>query len=300
MKIKATFDDAVRAIKEGNNCELRKYLDEGLSANATDKYGTTLLMLASVYGNYKTLGILIKSGANLHVSNGRTALQYAIENGMYDNVVFLVLHGADLNEKNEFGVYPLYSALEQGNYEIANWLLKNDAKFYAEDPTHGFDVLMKHDDIPDQTLELLVKAGLDINYREGKLLRWAACKGNECLVKALLANGADPNAMHDGYYVLHYAIAYGTTDKVVEALILAGAYVNARDVYGNTPLHHIARQKYDLNRIRIMNVLLENGANPRLRNSSGESSYQIASRMLTIDNNSRASWTIKSYAKKEE
>ena len=67
----------------------------------------------------------------------------------------------------------------------------------------------------------------------------AAQNGNIEDVKQHIAGGTDLNAMARGYTPLHNAAEFGRVGagkKIAELLIAAGADVNAKDRYGETPL----------------------------------------------------------------
>lgn len=293
------FEEARQVIREGNTRILKKYLDSGLDANSVDSYGITLLCEAAAYGNSESIAELLNSGAEIDACNGCTALSAAVKVGNLDNAVFLVINHADVNKRNCDGTDPLCEALQGEYFEIADWLMKNGAKYRIGEI--GIKLLLDLDDIPLDTMELLVHAGLDVNYQEPKskyvtLLNWAVVKNNVKLVTKLLLLGADPNAIDfDGMTSLHYAILYGSNDKVVQRLILGKAKVNVIDEVGNTPLHYIVMKNCGNKEIRVINVLLQNGANLRRQNNRGETPYQIASRNFANNTGGRVMWTIRTY-----
>ena len=68
-------------------------------------------------------------------------------------------------------------------------------------------------------------------------LHWAAISGNAAAIEALLGAGAQVDARaEDGVTPLHWAAQNGDA-AAVEALLDAGAEVDARDGDGQTPLH---------------------------------------------------------------
>ena len=78
---------------------------------------------------------------------------------------------------------------------------------------------------------------------------------------------------------LHKAVAYNKTPAVVTALLKAGAGVNARDVYGNTPLLEAA----NYNNLSVILALLNAGAEvnartPKRKYGGGETPLHKASR----------------------
>jgi len=94
-------------------------------------------------------------------------------------------------------------------------------------------------------------------------LHYAAAQGNIPAVKALLAEGHDPNAFDDIFFTpLHHAADKGHLD-VIHLLLQAGADVNAQDEshIGDTPLGHIAGNCS----LAVAKALLAAGADPTIR-----------------------------------
>lgn len=86
-------------------------------------------------------------------------------------------------------------------------------------------------------------------------------------LEALLAAGSDVNARDNwGNTPLHNA-AIKTNYQHVRLLIEAGAQINAQNDYGATPLFNAARSQTNRNTL----YLLQAGANPNLNNSVGYS-----------------------------
>jgi uncharacterized protein len=73
------FDDLRKLIKNGDIISLRRELDEGMSANLSNQFSWTLLMLAAMEGNLPIAELLISRGADVNAVNdfGETALSLA-------------------------------------------------------------------------------------------------------------------------------------------------------------------------------------------------------------------------------
>jgi ankyrin repeat protein len=90
--------------------------------------------------------------------------------------------------------------------------------------------------------------------------------------------GVDVNAVNGtGETPLHKAVIGGDTD-MVEALVAAEANVNARDDFGNTPLHNVASAISLMNKAQIANILMAAGANVNTVNNDGKTPLDIARR----------------------
>jgi len=100
-------------------------------------------------------------------------------------------------------------------------------------------------------------------------LRW---KGNADTVNALISAGAKVDARDEqGKAPLHYAVGMGWTDTV-NLLIAAGAKVEGRDSFGRTPLHYAAAN----GRAESIIALLDSGASALTRTDSGDTAFDLA------------------------
>ena len=123
-----------------------------------------------------------------------------------------------------------------------------------------------------------LKGGGDPNAQNhGRSLLYIAAGSGQCeLVKALLDHGADPNSADslNRQCALHLA-AWMRDVCAARALILAGAQVDPRDMFGNTPLFYAVgfHAPADLELVRL---LLTNGA---AANSTNNYKVQILARV---------------------
>ena len=93
-------------------------------------------------------------------------------------------------------------------------------------------------------------------------LMYAALHGDLDTAKALLKRGAQVNS--EGWTPLHYAASAGHLEMVTW-LLENHAYIDAGSANGTTPLMLAAREK----RTTVARYLVEQGADPSLRNEAG-------------------------------
>ena len=89
--------DAYRAVKRGRIEKLRGAIPAELSANATNKFGWTLLEVAAAVGNVPIGEFLLSQGASVNALNdfGMSALSSAALKGHLPFVRLLMKRGAD-------------------------------------------------------------------------------------------------------------------------------------------------------------------------------------------------------------
>jgi|GEM_PF-160902 len=98
----AAQDQAVEAVKAGQTDKLGQALSAGVSPNATDGEGNSLLLLAAREGLPAVVELLLQKGAKVDVSNakGETPLLVASYRGHDDTVKVLLKYGASLKKED--------------------------------------------------------------------------------------------------------------------------------------------------------------------------------------------------------
>lgn len=129
---------------------------------------------------------------------------------------------------------------------------------------------------------LLLQPGLDLDAEAmngNTALMMAAFKDNRAAAEALLAKGAEVN--RPGWTPLHYAAAAGS-EEIARMLIARQARLDALSPKASgayTPLMMAAREAQP----GMVRLLLEQGADPALKNTEGLTAAQIAERAGQAD-----------------
>lgn len=124
----------------------------------------------------------------------------------------------------------------------------------------------------------LIAEGADVNDRGNG--DWIPAihytQGNEEILRVLLEAGADPNIPDPTSTVLG---SYALAGKVsaVTLLLEHGAEIDAQDpLYGKTALHNAASNGH----LEIVELLVEQGADPTIENNDGQTPYELAASFL--------------------
>ena len=244
-----------------------RFAIHGSSPSRSADNRKTALMYAAQAGHVAVVRRLIAARARLDATTiyGETALMLAAGAGRADTVGALLEAGADLRpaatEKNNLAVqYRDYggTALSYGlRYAITARLRakEQDCKGHLA------------------TAEALVTAHEARKQRIGKAgqeMVWALNCGDAPLVSRLVALGA----VEKGSDILLYVNQAQDRSEVVEMLLRAGADVNARAPFKDTPLMRAASS----GALRNMTVLLDRGAAINAVTAQGESALFHAAR----------------------
>lgn len=291
-----------------------------------DSFGASPLHIAAALNDTATIEALIKGGAtieNVSPFSGEVPMHYAAQCGSTRAIAALVGSGAQGDLVDDLGCTPLHHAARCGERAAAAALLDGARAFRAAETRNGttpmlLAALHGHADLVDDLAGPNVAAdnaygdtllwGAVINAdwpRCSKLVRAAGLASIDApqlgalalsclervllelpketqqkLVPALLLAGAKvTHTAADGKTPLHFA-AYFSSADLVKRLIAAGADVNVADEGGNSPLHLASS-------VENVRVLLEAGANIHASNNMFNTPLHVA-RALHGEDVSRA------------
>jgi len=214
----------------------------GIDVNAGSNFSSNPAFNAAQNGNLQMLRLLVDSGADLDNRGGKkvdnvqeTILIIGVSSGSVPVVKYLLSKGVNIEERGIYSYTPLGNAVWYGYNEI---------------------------------VKILVEAGADSNQLqdndEWTMLMLALYRNNTDIVPYLISLGIDVNAVNkNGWTALYYSAIYSGKEEA-EALISAGAFIDARNgEYNRTSLHEAVLQ----NNTDVALYLISKGADVNLKDS---------------------------------
>lgn len=204
-------DEFLMACSHGTKREVQELLQDGADLDWRGEDGDTGLHRAIRRGRISIAALLAQNGCDLEVTNekGQSALMSAVAWGHKGIVCKLLRSGANAACTDSEGKTPLHAAATKGDVGMIKALLRAGSRMEAEDS------------MQETPLHLAVMH-------------------SHLAATTLLANKAQPSLMREiGDSLVHKAIIFASPD-VLEAIVCAGANVNATDKFGLTAMHLVA------------------------------------------------------------
>jgi ankyrin repeat protein len=281
-------DEVHEAAKRDQVDKLQEVLSENkMRLEKRDKYQRTPLHSAARYGSLSTARFLLDQGADPRVKDeGDNTPLHLASIFRHDEIIdLLIRHKADVNMLNTSGQAPLCLASLYGNPESIKLLQANGAEKDVRDadgntPLH-IAVLYRH----PENLDEILKVNPDINTinKEGYTPLHLAVRrpDNEKAIGHLLQKGADVNITDPtGRNAL--LVSVGSNQKeYIRLLVSKGIDINSQDEDGNTALHYplsnvLRDKRYLPYSTEIVKILVEEGADPHIKNKEGKSPMDLA------------------------
>ncbi|HYZ84951.1 MAG TPA: ankyrin repeat domain-containing protein [Bryobacteraceae bacterium] len=279
------------AIRNNRLSDLKAQIAVLKDINEPVCWGNTALHLAAVSGTVDALKLLLEAGANPSAKSVADATPLMFSVSEKEKVRLLLEAGADPNARSKSGRTAfLVASMNPGSLDVLKMLVAKGAEPKAED-ARGMNALVgaafaRDLGMTKYVLDLGVKEKQDSEF--GCALGAAAPWGDLELVKLLIANGGDPHCVNRfGGKVKHgeielklltplmVAVPYGGL-KVAQALIDAGANVNAVDSRGMTALMlSVVSDRHDP---AVTKLLLAKGAKTDLKDKYGATALDWAKR----------------------
>ncbi|XP_044729552.1 serine/threonine-protein phosphatase 6 regulatory ankyrin repeat subunit A-like [Chrysoperla carnea] len=250
------------ASQEESNLNMVKFLvNIGCDVNAKNNKGSKPIHIAAREGNKDIVEFFLSKGLSINEygSKNQTLLHYAAIEGHLEVIKYLIAQGANINAKDSDGITPMHIAANFGckkdaieilinNYGIYNAAdnmlgLRPVDVAYNEDVKYLFTLIEKLFESvkcnDSSEVENSIRAGAYVNAKNADnatSLHYAAWKGYDKVVKILLQNKANPNAVgKNGFTPIHYATKFSHL-KIVKILLYHGAVYNTLSDSGKIPL----------------------------------------------------------------
>ena len=265
-------------------------LDGGADIHTCDCYGDSVAHHAAVNRDAGVMRYLIAHGVDFKAANGvgQTPLHMAAADGCAETVAVLIEAGADIHACEHQGYTPLHRAGWEHPETIAV-LVKAGANLEAADEGGDTPLGIAARWGTPAMVEALLAAGANPNMRDkgwytplhkavtASVIRdggGAYRRGDAKKVEMLIAAGAgiEAETLLFSRTALHIAGWLNHTMACCDVLIAAGANINARDDWGNTPLHLAAEQGAG----RVVVGLVRAGAKIDDINHEGKTALHVA------------------------
>ena len=268
--------------------------------NAVDGQGNTALILAvNRAGSSELLKLLLAHGANLHLQNsqGRTALMKAVEVLDIDAVRILLVAGSDITQKNkqrktardiavELDLADVFDSLQ---FEAEKWNEHALSKAVLSNNTEALKILLDCMNKEDRAPTVSIKRGCDYSSKKYALqkLMESFCsdaKNNKYVVsvkldmaKILLSDHVPETNFNDYHFgsvlndALIDAIESGIYDLV--EIICKVKNINLNLI---SKSHSALMKAAEIDKLDVLKLLLNFGADPETANYSGETALTFA------------------------
>jgi len=222
-------------------------------------------------------------GPNVKDGRGRTPLHYAAVGGVVENIQWLIGRGADSAVTDNNGILPLSLGLQSGQDHIVTafgagrspplkaavllgsvellkrMVLNQSTPVDQVDPITGRSAIFEACETGrNDLITFMISQGADINSidRFGTSVLAATVRaGQPNTIRLLLNHSVDVGkVLRNGSTALHVAAAQGALPEA-SVLLEAGASLEAKDYYGQTPMHLVSTAA-------MAELLLQFGARP--------------------------------------
>lgn len=276
--------------QENTEDAIAEALTNNADVDILDAKGCTPLLNAAMLNkSVMAIETLVngKADVNAACQNGKTALMFT--SGLADSATplteqvekirLLTNKGANPNAKDENGNTALmYAAANNAAPGIIQTLTNAEANINAVNNAGetALMVALKHQ-ADEKTILSLLENGADPNIADNSSLTplWQVITsdGKPTVLATLLRYGANteiPNAA--GELPIWYILTKSTNEETIVQLVSGVKNTNTPNQTGDTPLLFSLKNNYPAT---VIQALLENGADPKIRDKNGNDAYDI-------------------------
>lgn len=282
------------AVQAGDARKVGLLLAKGANANANEANGwRPLLMLdGTAEQRLAVAKLLVANGAAVgyrQPDQGWTPLTSEITRGASADLIrFFIDHGADVNTAmQDDGTTPLHLAVRYGSLGAVRILLAHGAKvgartlLPARESAPTSPEIKKFLDRERQSESIRIEQEMADEFEPGFRFSGTtpafelASRWSDSIADALVRAGANLDAVDDNRWtILHYAAKYANLDAV-EALLKRGLNPNAASKGGYTPLHAAMRAGFGVPADAVIDKLVEAGSKLSARNKAGQTPVEL-------------------------
>lgn len=257
-----------------------------------DRMGLTPFMYACKYGHEAVVKALVsKVDLNDRDRAGNTALHIAITSNVKSVINRLLLHNADLEARNNFGMTPLFYSVIYSSKDILEFLLEKGCDKNVTAEEYQINILMKAILVEDiEKVDYLLSI-VDLLKADNR--GWGI--GHYLAIKPIILNRIVQNIDQDicsqifkqkdnnGQTPFLLACKFDIPASVSTLVNFVDVDINESDNDNNTPLHHACRR----DNVRIVKELMK--CNDKLHVNLRNSQYKTALHVCV------ESWAIASF-----
>ena len=217
----------------------------------------------------------------------------AVRMGFSELVQRMIAEGADMSRRDGAGLTALHSVSERGLLDLVKMLLNEGADVWAESSDGRTPLHSAAGGGSARVVRALLDAGADVSSKttSGRTalhfaVRWRgamersreSCESTLAVVRVLIDAGADVVAIDcSGETVLHSTAGDGL-NAIVDQLLLGkgAACVNIKNTNGRTALHLAVQGMNHAPNHKVVQTLLDNGADVNLQTSEGDTPLHLA------------------------
>ena len=229
---------------------------------------STSVEVEKVFCNIASLGLDLPEVKELIIilENFEYLAQYnLVESYNGDILRRLQKHGWDINNEKFGGPDLFYHACNNDDLSKVDLLIELglDLSKYG---TKGLNEAHSSTDVFNRLIKLGIKFDHEILFKS---------LGNFEILQILIREGADINIKKNGCMPIHHAARLGSI-KIINYLVENGADFSAKDMEGNSIVHHSCYSDYSDSRLELVKYLFENGFDFNAQNNLGETPLFIA------------------------
>ena len=223
---------------------------------------------AAVQGNVRLCSLYLEAGVVWPPGVG-SPLHIAARNDYRELLELLVDAGCDIDAKDRRGDTPLHEAISQENIQLAKFLVDADCD---KDAKNKYGDTPLHDAVSKNNVhlvKLLLDAGCDADAKDAST---ASSPHGRWGVARKHLHGCDVDAKNKyGNSPLHDAISKDNV-HLVKLLVDAGCNVDAKNQYGIAPLDEAVSSED----IQLIKLLLDAGCDKEAKTQSGRTPLHAA------------------------